>query len=199
MSCLEKGSSDSAPPKKKTCSLGMESTLTCVEALFVDVSGVGVTSTYQGCASLGGGFESEVGLPFILYPDDVKLNGCMTKEQIQRYLNMKTWIAGKPPFKDPTNSLKICFCNCGDCCNANIFFPRNESCPKSTSSVDMCPKEDNGCTGFSCLGDKAWEVIDDGVEKLTGSSVTIHAISKIYSFFTFTIILCSFQVVMIHE
>ena len=67
---------------KVSCDPGMD---TCVEAL-----GIGWLSptTFQGCASTGSGFQPPPAMAsrFNLNANDVKKNGCMSREEIQKKL-----------------------------------------------------------------------------------------------------------------
>ena len=68
------------PSVKVSCGSGMD---TCVEALGLGSFG---DTTFQGCASTGSGFKppESIAQGFSLTFNDVKKNGCMSREEIQK-------------------------------------------------------------------------------------------------------------------
>ena len=139
------------PSVKVSCGSGMD---TCVEALGVGLFG---DDTFQGCASTGSGFQPPASMAskFTLNTNDVKKNGCMSREEIQ---NKKKKFPRM--FGGDIDGIKICFCDCGDCCNQGI--KSDGSC--STCPIDVVTEESNA----EKIGGAVDDVIGAGVDQITG-------------------------------
>ena len=159
---------------KVPCDPGMD---TCVEAL-----GIGLLSptTFQGCASTGSGFQPPEAMAsrFNLNPNDVKKNGCMSKEEIQKKLK------GFPStLEGNIDAIKICFCDCGDCCNQGI---------KNDGSCSTCPIEEaTEKSNAEKVLDAAGNVIDAAVDKYT-SGVSSYVVAQDDIFLPSKIILIAY-------
>ena len=169
LSCMEKPNAH-FPAEKVSCDPGMD---TCLEALGI---GIHMPTTYQGCASTGSGFKAPQGMfNFNLNANDVKKNGCMSREEIQKKLDKN-----RPQFNGDIDNIKICFCDCGDCCNQGI---------KNDGSCSSCPIEVTTKKGWK---DKVFDLPDkagDAIADKLSSGISFHVVTKDNTFFPSKIIL----------
>ena len=173
LSCMESRLLD--PSVKVSCGSGMD---TCVEALGLGPFG---DTTFQGCASTGSGFKppESIAQGFSLTFNDVKKNGCMSREEIQKKKEKFSRMFG-----GDIDGIKICFCDCGDCCNQGI---------KSEGSCSTCPKDvKTEKSNAEKIAGAVNGAIGAGVDKVTGG-VSSYVVAKYDTFFPSKIVFIAFS------
>ena len=174
LKCLERGVTDlSESVEVVDCKPGYD---TCIEALGIKMG----KRTFQGCAGTNTGFK---GFAFDLNYNDVKANGCMSREEIEKKLK-------KREIHGDIDNIKICFCNNGECCNQNI--PQ-----KGSAQSGKCPeKETKKPDGVDKLHGAASGVMDNlagAAAAAISSGVTIKVSTGINSKFLTKLVLFGFQ------